>query len=262
MQANLPGLHCIPRRPRAVGWTADRTPGGEPRDERTEMAERSRKATGEVLRRLARAYGRPARRRREDPVGVLVATILSQNTSDANSSRAFARLRERFATWDAVADARSDAIARAIRSAGLSRQKAPRIRRICRQIRDDRGAVSLGFLADRRIDDAYDYLVGFAGVGPKTTLCVLLFAFDLPVFPVDTHIERVSRRLGWLDDDIPASRAHEALTPAIRPRDRHDMHLLLITHGRRTCRARSPRCAQCCLLALCPYGTEGATRSS
>ncbi|MBS3733858.1 MAG: endonuclease III [Phycisphaerae bacterium] len=220
----------------------------------------NRKTTHDVLRRLIRAYARPERQHRPDAVGVLIATILSQNTTDANSSRAFDALRKRFASWDALADARSDAIAGVIRPAGLSRQKAPRIRRICRKLRDRRGEISLEFLAAMPADDAYGYLLGFDGVGPKTALCVLLFAFDMPVFPVDTHIERITRRLGWLAPDVPAGRAHTVLTPAMRPRDRHDMHLLLIAHGRRTCRPQNPRCRDCPLLGLCSHGTAHGNR--
>mgnify|MGYP006278542451 CR=1 FL=1 len=220
------------------------------------MAVPSRRSTAGVLRRLARAHGRPGGpvSGDADAVGTLVATILSQNTSDTNSGAAFRKLRERFGSWDEVADARSDAIARAIRSAGLSRQKAPRIRKILRAIREERGEVSLEFLRGWGADAAYGYLVAHDGVGPKTALCVLLFALDMPVFPVDTHIERITRRLGWLDDATPAARAHETLTPAISPGNRRDLHLLLITHGRRICRARNPRCGECCLLDVCPTG--------
>ncbi len=184
----------------------------------------------------------------------LIGTILSQNTSDANSSAGFRRLKGRFGTWDAVADAPAAAIERAIRVSGLSRRKAPRIRRILRDIRAERGRISLAFLSRRPSEEAYAYLVRFAGVGPKTALCVLLFGFGMPVFPVDTHIYRIATRLELLDASTPPERAHEVLTSMIAPGDRYALHVLLIAHGRQTCRARSPRCRECCLLALCPYG--------
>jgi len=220
----------------------------------TATNEADRRHSREILRRLRRAHGRPAPRRRRDPVDVLVATILSQNTTDTNSGTAFAQLKDRFADWDAVADARVDAIARAIRGAGLSRRKAPRIRALLRGIREQRGRISLEHL--RRVPQgaAYEELVSLDGVGPKTALCVLLFALGRNVFPVDTHVARLSRRLGLLGDGTPDARAHEVLTPKIAPRDRYTMHLLLIAHGRQVCRARTPRCPACCLVDLCPTG--------
>ncbi len=213
-----------------------------------------RELLGRVLARLAQAYGRPAPRRWGNAVDVLVATILSQNTSDVNSSAAFANLRRCFPTWDAAADAPVLRIECCIRTAGLARRKAPRIRAILRRIRAERGRIGLEFLQKQRPDEAYRYLTGFDGVGPKTALCVLLFAFRMPVFPVDTHIARIARRLGVLPPDVPDARAHEHLGPQIAPRDRYAMHLLLIAHGRRICRARAPQCERCCLLSDCAHG--------
>ena len=185
---------------------------------------------------------------------VLIGTILSQNTSGANSSAGFQKLKDRFGTWEAAADARAGAIERCIRVSGLSRIKAPRIRKILRQIRSDRGRIDLDFLARTDAREAYEYLIGFDGVGPKTALCVLMFSFGMPVFPVDTHIFRIAGRLGLLPDGTPAQRAHEVLTSVIAPADRYEMHLLLIAHGRTTCRARSPACRRCALLGLCKFG--------
>jgi len=207
-----------------------------------------------VLRRLRAAHGRRRRGPPRDPVDVLVATILSQNTSAANSSAGFERLRERFATWDEVADAPVRAIERCIRVSGLSRRKAPRIRAILRQLRCDRGGIDLGFLAEMDPDRACEALLRFDGVGPKTALCVLMFALGMPVFPVDTHVFRIARRLGVLPDGTPSQRAHEVLTPLIAPGDRYETHLLLIAHGRRICLARAPQCSRCPLLGLCEFG--------
>lgn len=183
-----------------------------------------------------------------------MGTILSQNTSNANSSAGLRALRRRLPTWNSVADARVSTVEKCIRVSGLSRVKAPRIRAILRQIRADRGRISLAFLRAQDDREAYDYLLGFDGVGPKTALCVLMFAFGKPVFPVDTHVHRIARRLGLLGDGVPADRAHETLTPPIAPDDRYAMHVLLIAHGRATCRAQNPRCKECCLLKLCPHG--------
>jgi endonuclease-3 len=211
-----------------------------------------------ALGRLERAYGRRQWPGPRDPVDVLVATILSQNTSAANSSAGFQRLKERFATWDEVADARARAIERCIRVSGLSRTKAPRIREVLRQLRSDRGRIDLAFLAGMDADRAYDALMQFDGVGPKTALCVLMFAMGMPVFPVDTHIFRIAHRLGLLPDGATPQRAHEVLTPLIAPADRYEMHVLLIAHGRAVCRARAPKCSRCPLLPLCKFPKRSA----
>lgn len=215
-----------------------------------------RRRTRAIRRRLEKCYGRPWGPSASDPVDMLVATILSQNTSDANSSAGFRRLRERFNSWGAVADARIEDIVDAIRPSGLGRTKAPRIRAILRQLRSVRGQIDLSHLATMTDDEALASLTAFPGVGPKTALCVLLFACGRDVFPVDTHIERIARRLGWLDQTVPAARAHETLTEAIAPEDRRLLHLLLIAHGRAVCKARSPRCESCVLLDWCPHGQE------
>ena len=220
----------------------------------TQPARKHRRTFRQILKRLQRAHGPRRREPAGSAVDQLVATILSQNTTGANSSAGFDRLKRRFRSWSRAADAPTSQIERCIRCCGLSRQKAPRIRRILRQIRAQRGRISLEFLERRPADDAYEYLLGFDGVGPKTALCVLLFAFAKPVFPVDTHIYRITRRLGVLPDGTPEAKAHEALTPLIEPGDRYAMHVLLIAHGRRTCRARSPECDRCCILKFCPFG--------
>jgi len=215
-----------------------------------------------VLARLKKAHGRPERHHDDDPVGALVGTVLSQNTNAANSSAGYRSLVERFTDWDQVADAPTGEIRRCIRTAGLAATKAPRIRSILRRIRRDRGRIELGFLAGLHPRRAYEYLVGFEGVGPKTAWCVLLFAFDLDVFPVDTHIRRIAVRLGVLDDGASAERAHDVLTPLVAPGDRYDMHVLLIAHGRRTCLAGRPRCQRCCILVHCPAGQETLARQA
>ena len=210
-----------------------------------------------VLALLREACGPPKRRTRGSAVDSLVATILSQNTNDKNSGAGFANLTAKFADWDAVADARVAAIQRCIRVSGLSRLKAPRIRKLLRAIRDEHGKVDLQFLRRWDAERAYGYLVQFDGVGPKTALCVMMFALGMDVFPVDTHVYRITRRLGLLDGRVPEARAHEVLTAMIPPADRYAMHLLLIAHGRATCLARNPRCTQCRLRKLCPFERGG-----
>jgi endonuclease-3 len=187
---------------------------------------------------------------------MLVATILSQNTNDSNSSAGFEKLRRHLPTWDAVADAPLGLVRRCIRVSGLAGTKAPRIQAILREIRRRRGRIELDFLADMDADEAFDTLTAFKGVGPKTALCTLLFALGRPVFPVDTHIFRIARRLGVLAENVPPARAHEVLTPLIAPRDRYATHVLLIAHGRAVCKARIPLCRQCRILHLCQHGQQ------
>ena len=221
-------------------------------------ARTARSRIARILRRLQAVYGRPPRRRDGKAVDVLVATILSQNTSAANSSAGFGQLKRRFRSWDRAADAPVGQIERCIRVSGLGRIKAPRIRRILRQIRADRGRIDLEFLARWPPAEASRYLRHFQGVGPKTALCVLMFSFGMDVFPVDTHVHRLATRLGLIEAEATAEKAHRLLAALIDPGDRYAMHMLLIAHGRRVCRARRPQCGRCTLRGLCRDGQEAA----
>ncbi len=205
-----------------------------------------------ILRRLEKAYGKRPWQHWGRAVPVLIETILSQNTSGANSTAGYKRLWRQFRSWNKVADAPVEEVEKRIRVSGLSRIKAPRIQRILRQIRQDRGKIDLEFLEDWPPEGAYQYLMQFEGVGPKTANCVLLFSFGMPVFPVDTHIHRIAMRMGWVPPGTDERRCHELLKPMIRPDNRYPMHILLIAHGRQTCRAQNPRCGGCGLQELCP----------
>lgn len=218
-----------------------------------------RRTTKRLLARLVAAYGPRPWKCWGRGVGVLVDTILSQNTSAANSNAGYRQLRRALPTWNKVADAPAEVVERAIRVSGLSRLKAPRIQAILRQLRADRGKIDLQFLGEMDEQAGYEYLTKFAGIGPKTANCVLMFAFGKPVFPVDTHIHRIARRLELIPPKASAKRAHELLKPMIAPEDRYSMHVLLIQHGRKTCRAINPRCDDCTLLDLCPFGRQRVT---
>jgi endonuclease-3 len=220
------------------------------------MNKRNHKKLQEVLILLSAAFGRPRWKCWGRALDVLVETILSQNTSNANSSAGYRQLRRRFRTWNAVADAPTGEVEECIRVSGLSRIKAPRIQKILRQIRDQRRHAnpSLEILRDMDVEQADRYLQSFDGVGPKTAACVLLFSFHMPIFPVDTHIHRIAIRLGLVPAKASADDVQRLLTPMIAPGDRYAMHILLIAHGRKTCRAQSPKCEWCGLLDLCPYG--------
>jgi endonuclease III len=214
----------------------------------------SRQAIELICRRLRRAQG-PIPQWEPLPVlDELIATILSQNTSDTNSDAAWEELRRRFPDWDAVRQAPVARIAAAIRQAGLSNRKAPRIKAILQAIHAQRGALSLEFLRTMPTSDALAYLRGFQGVGPKTAACVLLFACQQPVLPVDTHVHRVSRRLGLIGPKTSADQAHSALASLVPARLVLEFHIQLIRHGRTTCLAARPQCLQCVLLDRCPEG--------
>lgn len=187
----------------------------------------------------------------EPPLDLLVRTILSQHTSDRNRDAAYARLRAGFPTWEAVLEAPTKAVADAIRGAGLHRQRATRIQDVLRRIRDEQGTLSLDFLGNLSDREAVEWLLSLPGVGKKTAYVVLLFGFNRPFFPVDTHIARVTRRLGLWDG---RGDAHDALAPLVPPGRELDLHLHLIQLGRELCRPRAPRCPDCPLRDHCPYG--------
>jgi endonuclease-3 len=211
-------------------------------------------AIAEICRRLRQQYGLVELGERRPPLEELIATILSQNTSDRNSDAAFAELRRRFPDWDAVWRAPVAEVVQAIRCAGLARRKAPRIQVILQQIHQERGEWSLDFLCTMPTAAALQYLRSFPGVGPKTAACVLLFACGKPVLPVDTHVHRVSQRLGLITPKINAEQAHVALARITPPAKVLEFHLQLIRHGRTICTARNPRCTECVLLDSCLEG--------
>jgi endonuclease-3 len=225
------------------------------------MARPVRRTARGILGRLRRAYGPRPAKCWGDGVSVLVDTILSQNTSAANSTAGYRQLRRRVRSWYHVGVAPVVEVERCIRVSGLSNLKAPRIQAILRQIRADRGRINLQHLADLDDEAALAHLLSFPGVGPKTAHCTLLFAFGKSVFPVDTHIHRIARRLGLIGPRATAEQAHDLLKPMIPPADRYEMHVLLIEHGRKTCRAVNPKCRECTLLQMCPFGKERVNSS-
>ncbi len=207
-----------------------------------------------VFERLGELYGIPKWERSGPALDELIQTVLSQNTNDRNSSEGFRRLKAAFPNWEAVEKAPARRVAAAIRVSGLSNTKSVRIQKMLRRIRKERNAYSLEFLKHAEATAARDYLLAIPGVGPKTAACVLLFSFGKPVFPVDTHIHRLTQRLGILGPKVNAVEAHRLLQEMVPPEIVYPLHLLLIRHGRETCHARNPDCAHCVLLPLCPTG--------
>jgi endonuclease-3 len=208
----------------------------------------------EIVRRLSEVYGQPVWRPHGDPVTELVLTILSQNTSDTNSGRAFMQLRQAFPDWKLLMEAPVQDIEREIAVGGLARQKAPRIKASLQAVWDACGSFDLDFLRDMPLDQAKAWLRGMKGVGPKTAACVLMFALGRPALPVDTHVHRVSRRLGYVSDRATAEQAHDLLEELLAPAMVYPFHIMLIKHGRRLCRAQRPLCTECPLLDGCPAG--------
>jgi endonuclease-3 len=198
-------------------------------------------------------YGSPNWQRHLLPVDQLVSTILSQNTSDSNRDTAFERLKARFASWEEVRTAPLEAVIEAIRPAGLANQKGPRIQAALDYLVRTQGAITLDHLADMPLDQAKAWLTSIHGVGPKTAAIVLLFAFGRPAFPVDTHVHRVTRRLGLIGPKTGAEKAHDVLEGIVPSDDYYAFHLNVIRHGRRVCVARDPRCGVCVLRPWCDY---------
>ncbi len=206
-----------------------------------------------VYRRLLKAYGEPTWRNPLPPVDELVSTILSQNTNDINRDRAFDELRARFPTWEAVRDAPTEAVIDAIRIAGISNQKGPRIQNALRAITEERGEIELDFLRELPPEQVRAWLTQLNGVGPKTAAIVMQFSLDMPAFPVDTHIHRISGRIGLRPEKAGREKTHEILAELFAPETYYAAHLNLIRHGREVCKAPRPLCENCVLTDLCAY---------
>ncbi len=215
--------------------------------------EQRREKYAPVAAALREMYGYPAWRAALPPLDELIDCILSQSTNDRNRDRAFSSLRARFPDWEQVMNAPAEAVIEAIRPAGLSNQKGPRIQQVLRRIHAERGALDIDFLGSMPIDQAKAWLTALDGVGPKTAAIVLCFAFGRPAFPVDTHVHRLGQRIGFLPEGISADRAHDVMEALIPPQDYYAFHLNLIRHGREVCQARRPACERCPLTAHCDY---------
>ncbi|HLJ34817.1 MAG TPA: endonuclease III [Ktedonobacteraceae bacterium] len=216
----------------------------------------------QVYEILLATYGEPQNEPDYDPLGGLVGTILSQHTSDINSGRAYDQLIQTYPTWEEVRDAPTNKVAEAIRSGGLANIKAPRIQDALHTLtewqQDQGGTKTLSdFLSDelakRTDEEAWRYLRSISGVGPKTAACVLMFNLNRAVMPVDTHVHRVSRRLGLIGPKVSADQAHELFAKEVPPEWVYPLHVNLIRHGRQICHAQRPKCTRCLLYSECAF---------
>ena len=210
----------------------------------------------EIERLLDAEYGPRLLRPGGDPLSTLIGTILSQSTSDVNSSRAMASLQEELPTWEEVRDAPVDDVIDAIRIGGLANTKGPRIQAVLRAVSDERPDLDLGFLAEMSVESAMRWLTALDGVGPKTAACVLLFALGMPAMPVDTHVGRVMTRIGILPGRTSTATKQCMLEDMIGPEPErvYAVHVETIAHGRRICRSQGPKCEICVLKEHCDYG--------
>ncbi len=207
-----------------------------------------------IHEKLLEAFGEPTWQNPLPPVDELISTILSQNTNDANRDRAFHALRTQFPTWESVRDAPAEEVIAAIRPAGLASQKGPRIQQVLRQITEERGSLNLDFLADLPLEEARAWLTKFHGVGPKTAAIVLCFSLGRPAFPVDTHIYRVTGRIGLRPEKMTVEQTHPHMESLFPPETYYAAHLNFIRLGREVCHARKPACPNCPIRKLCDFG--------
>ena len=231
--------------------TSTSRPANHITDRRAEL--RLKRRAHRVHAKLLEAYGEPIWRTPLPRIDELVSTILSQNTSDINRDRGFRALRERFPDWDRVRDARSRDVIDAIRVAGLANQKGPRIQQVLKQITAERGNLDLSFLKDVPLEEARQWLTKFHGVGPKTAAIVLQFSLGRPAFPVDTHIYRVTGRIGLRPLKMNVEKAHVHLEKLFQPETYYAAHLNLIRLGREVCHPHKPDCPHYPIRQLCEY---------
>jgi len=206
-----------------------------------------------IHERLVDLFGEPTWRNPLPPIDELVSTILSQNTNDTNRNRAFLSLREKYPVWEDVRDAPQEDVIEAVRVAGLANQKGPRIQAVLKGITEQQGKLTLEFLREYPPEKALQWLMQFKGVGLKTASIVLQFSLNKPAFPVDTHIHRISGRLGLRPTKMNADKTHAHLANQLPPETYYAAHLNIIRLGREICQARKPKCEICPLKDLCVY---------
>lgn len=205
----------------------------------------------EINQRLLEYYGEPEQPDSLSGMEYLVETILSQNTNDVNRDKAFKNFQEKYNSWEEVEKADREELTETIRVAGLGPTKAERIQEALKIIREERGEYSLEFIDDMDIEEGKKWLTKIPGIGPKTAAIILCFHFGKPVIPVDTHVHRVSKRLGLIPENASREKAHELLEEEVPDDIKYEFHRLLIDHGREFCKARNAKCCEGPLADLC-----------
>ena len=236
-------------------------PKTKPKGRRVRKTAIKRLSAQEIIRLLGSSYGPFEHARRLDPAEELVFTILSQHTSDTNSERAFHRLMAEFGSLEAVARGSVERISQAISSGGLARVKAPRIKQVLNIILEKLGDLDLSFLVEMPLAEAKAWLRELPGIGPKSAAVILCFSLGMPAMAVDTHVHRVSKRLGLIGPKVNADKAHDLLEAMVESQDVYPFHTALITHGRRICKALRPLCDECVLASGCPSRSQFPTKS-
>ena len=219
----------------------------------TELREK-RRLVKYVTQNLEAAYGVPVNYSSYDPLSELILTVLSQSTSDINSRRAFENLKRRFPDWESARRARPSSIAAAIKSGGLANAKSVTIKNALNEIKKRRGELDLSFLKTSQVEEAWEFLTSLTGIGPKTAACVLLFACNKKIFPMDVHILRITKRIGLVPERFTDEQSHKRMEKLVPPRKHYSLHVNLIRHGRQICRPKNPKCDKCPLVEQCDYG--------
>ena len=230
--------------------------------EKVDNFDRRKSKYGPIAAALTEVYGELDWSRNQDGMDELISCILSQSTTDTNRDRAFERLKSGYESWHAVRFAEIGELTDVIRPAGLANQKAPRIQDVLAVIHDKAGEYSIDFLTEFSIEEAKDWLISLKGIGPKTAAIVLCFAYGRPAFPVDTHIYRVSKRIGLIPEKLSANDAHPVMEAIVPADDYYQFHIQLIQHGRDTCQARNPACERCAITRHCDYFADDALPQS
>ena len=214
--------------------------------------EESLRKVQKIIENLEKRFGEPKWTGRSNPLDDLILTILSQNTNDANRDAAYRRLRVSIPDWESVAKAPIETIAEAVRPAGLGNRKDAHIKNVLNWLKTTRGALDLDFLCDLPVAEAQRIFIGLKGVGIKTISVVLMFSCGADVFPVDTHVHRICKRLGLVPEQASAEKTHELMQPLVPQGKSFSLHMNFLKLGRTICKAQKPRCAECPLAALCP----------
>jgi endonuclease III len=233
--------------------------GAEPRQPSLATLRRRARSAARILHET---YHSPRHGNKDDPLDELVFILLSQMTTGPSFNRVYDRVKDAYPSWEPFLAMPLDQVKAVIKDAGLSGQKAPGLKAIFQKLKDDFGAVTLQPLAAMADEDAERYLTSLPRVGIKTAKCVMMYALGRQVLPVDTHVWRVTRRLGLVGDDVPYTRVHEALEAVVPLPERYSIHVNGVAHGRAVCIALLPRCASCPLKRICPYPVANAARQT